>query len=395
MKAPGFLFDTSPFEHEMRIDCDYPGFAMRFPRFVDDGDRRFFASHNEIGQVIRVDNRTEAFAMSERKYRVGEIRIVHDVLLKREFECGWPTDYAKLRKAWSHSRSLSHQRRVDGDSDARYIEKAVYLIVPQSATLQHFVDGVIPKIAQVWPYVVNDPDISVIVDLEPQRWPVVVALWKRLVGASGRELVTFDRSLRVGTLYFTCITPPLHPILWHYGRELLRLPTQRTNGATRILYMSRSTGSTYNGGRRVLNDAAMLAAIGVELRARSLAPEMLVVFDHKLLGDANDPTFLERSSNYFRDVMLLFGPHGGAFTNLMFAPYGACVIEIQPQRADIVLQQHTFIHSAQWHQYYWQVLAASKSSNDDMLLDVEKFMRAFREAMNMCVSTAPRERREG
>ena len=135
-----------------------------------------------------------------------------------------------------------------------------------------------------------------------------------------------------------------------------------------IIYLSRRKGSL-SGGRRVINEGEL------EKHLRRFAGnngyEYVTFFhtDYKKLDD-----LLE----LFSRAVAIVGPHGGAFTNMMFAPKGTLVVEFIPNGA--IFTGPTFKeHLAPYqqamvmgHKYY--AVMSQFSRRDDITVNIREVL---------------------
>ncbi|KAK0205171.1 hypothetical protein DFS33DRAFT_1274120 [Desarmillaria ectypa] len=92
----------------------------------------------------------------------------------------------------------------------------------------------------------------------------------------------------------------------------------------KIMCMIRSNNRAKNGGRRVLNESALLDAIRALLEERG-KDEELVFFDEMKYGSVS-----EIFDYLNKNVMAVVGPYGGAMHRHRWVAQGTLVIEIMP-----------------------------------------------------------------
>jgi capsular polysaccharide biosynthesis protein len=134
----------------------------------------------------------------------------------------------------------------------------------------------------------------------------------QMAGIPAERLVEFDGPYwQVDKLYFVQLLNPMgnpspHTVSWLRDKFLGAAPASNS-AAGRLLYITRRDASQ----RRVLNEEEItdfLQGIGFEI----ICP--------------GDFSFAEQI-NMFRDANVVVGPHGAAFSNMVFAPAGATLIE--------------------------------------------------------------------
>jgi hypothetical protein len=139
---------------------------------------------------------------------------------------------------------------------------------------------------------------------------------------------------------------------WFRGNpnaELLRsqlLPASDTKGPER-LYLARG------GRRRCLNDAPIIE------RCKELG---FVVVDES-------PRTISEQIELYRDAKILFGPHGSAFTNMVWAESGAHIIEMVPTTFDV--SYHQGLTKSLGHRYTKISCANGPTASSGVTIDFE------------------------
>ncbi|KAK8792788.1 hypothetical protein WA158_004952 [Blastocystis sp. Blastoise] len=235
----------------------------------------------------------------QNQYHIGKIWIIKNSNLPMNIDCGWSSPYYP-----SNFKSSMTSRQLEG--------KYVFLPIPDGWSIQHFVDGVLPKLVQM-ESLLNDPNVKFLVELQNNRFPIVEKLYNRLGISSDRLLYSkqYQGTIHFEELIFPCITPPIHPYLWQRAQYLLKLPhiiNPNLPEPDTIVYISRNQG-TYNGGRRVVNEEQILEYLRDYL---SDTPYKLVLFRAKDYPD------LDSLFEFWSHAKIVLGPHGGAFANVIF-----------------------------------------------------------------------------
>ena len=120
--------------------------------------------------------------------------------------------------ACGYRSKVSHVLKARDISPWRWFRSLVPIIVPDGGTFQHFLDGALPKIIQALEYI-QRPQVRL---LMPRiRDSIKYEILKKL-NISRRNIVTY--SVGADYLVYTCVTPPIHPLLWQKARSLLGVP---------------------------------------------------------------------------------------------------------------------------------------------------------------------------
>lgn len=309
----------------------------------------------------------------QKEYIRGRVDVVSNGELPFTYDCGCFSDHSKAL-----SSSLQHPYKVSGT--------VVFLLVPNGATIHHFIDSVLPKLVQLEAFL-GDTSFRYLLDLSPQ-YTLVKALLERL-GIHPDQLLDYRSIKHLGDgisaerLVVPCNTPPLHPYLWQRAQYLLQLPhivnpslfTKNT-----ILYLSRRKG-TIGGGRKVVNEAVL------EGQLKQFAAEhgyQYVPFFHT---DYND---VDSLMQLWSSAAAVIGPHGGAFSNILFAQKGCLVIEFLPNGAIFTgstFKEHLSTYQQAMllgHRYF--AVMSPFTKRDDMTVNVEEVMNILEKSLlSFCV----------
>ena len=295
------------------------------------------------------------------EYTTGSIDIMEYGSLPFNYDCNCYSDYKQISVS-----SSAHKYEIPGT--------VVYLLVSNGATFHHFVDSVLPKLLQM-ESILNDPSIRFLVDLSPQ-YPIVEELYDRL-GITAKRRIDYRSIKNLGDvisaqrLVLSCKTPPLHPYLWQRAQYLLKLPHIMFPNQylpSSIIYLSRRKG-TLSGGRRVTNEGEL------EQHLKQFAQNNgynYVPFFH------TEYKTLEATMELWSTAVAVIGPHGGAFTNMLFAPKGTTVVEFLPN--GVIFTGRTFKeHLAPYqqamalgHKYY--AVMSQFSKRDDIVVNIHEVL---------------------
>ena len=124
-----------------------------------------------------------------------------------------------------------------------------------------------------------------------------------------------------------CRTPGIHPRLWQNARamywSLVNLPKSKPN---LLIYVQRTADNAKNHGRLIVNDNSVIELLRRYAMKYSLT---YLQYDHSKQDD-----HIGKQIELFSNARLIFGIHGGALSNINFAPSGTTIIEIMPYKSN-------------------------------------------------------------
>lgn len=258
----------------------------------------------------------DVLVMFEPKYLSGDLDIIENGIVNKQYDCGWPANHQTSLDEPSNQQPYGH-----------FKGSLAFVNVPQGFSFQHFLDGVLPKLVQLHEVITNYTDVyyafdfSFVDDLPRQ-------LCERLGIPSNRiidyqSLPWINGYVKADKLVLACRVPPLHPELWMKAQELLKLPWLKESWVQKrhiILYFSRNEG-TRNNERRVLNEQEVTKTIA------SFAKENNFEF---VIFHPSEFKNLDELFDFLANVDIVIGPHGGAFYNIIFMRRDIKVIELMP-----------------------------------------------------------------
>lgn len=281
------------------ITIQYPPFVLpRKPKFIDSAHRAWWPNDTttcqgicDRGDIISFDPSSDQFAIRGPCGQAGSLTLISSPLQKKQ------------------------------KNDTKPL---LWVPVPDSYSIQHFIDGTLPKYAQLdlatgffSTAAEKKKKAYAVQDLDRRRFPAVGWMTDELGLEIGPGVIKPDR---VSQVMYLCHTPPLHPILWKHGQRLLGTLTRPIEERTKIVYLSRH-GGTFNRGRRIDNEVEFLDRLRNVTKGKG---KELVTFVSSEYKD------LDALRVLFRDTWMVIGPHGGAFSNIMFLSPPAKVIEFVP-----------------------------------------------------------------
>lgn len=299
------------------------------------------------------------------EYTHGSVDVIPNGVMSFKADCSCYFDHAKALQS-SSERIYKVPLTV------------AYLVVPNGATFYHFMDSVLPKLVQLESFL-SDPSITFLFDLSPQ-YSIVAKLIARL-GIPQNRILNYRQinhlgdAIQANRLILACNTPPLHPYLFQRAQYLLKLPHIQFPSKYKprtILYLSRRK-STLGGGRRVMNESELEQHLKLFAEANHYN---FVTFFH------NEYTDLERLLELWSQAAVIIGPHGGAFTNMMFAPKGAVVIEFLPNGAvftGTTFKEHLSVYQqamVMGHRYF--AVMSTFTKRDDITVNMREVMEILK-----------------
>ena len=387
------------------LHIDYQTYAPFLPRFVNVDDRRAF-----IGDV---DNRVYLTAPpANASQLVGRVRVIWNGVIRPGHECSWKTSDEEF------------SRLGDGGRSATYVNQTLCpLLVPDGHTFQHFVDGVLPKLVQL---LTEAPRLATAVDrfvVYRPRDAVIYELLERL-GITRQRLMLVTREtwqvLEVRRLVDTCVTPSVHPRLWHRASQLLRPCNRDVHQLTaRCLYdepelntstrdpdaqhktrgdkdgdVQRSVQSTVAGASTSNSSLIILLSrrwtrnSGRRLLNENVVLEYLLgrFGRHRVARFGNRRVDLTTARRLFSRATAVVGVHGGAFYNIILAPPGCHVVEVMPLVAGggyLPAPPRRLAHTVVWRvadalgHIYWRLYASTSSPRNDLTLPIDKLRSAL------------------
>lgn len=200
--------------------------------------------------------------------------------------------------------------------------------------------------------------------------------------------------MELAQLVFACKSVLIHPYLSWRSAEMLGMPwakgrrhpfdTSSKNVVSysqndhlccshlKVMYMSRSDGRANNGGRRVLNEPAVLAAIESLLETRGRG-ERLQLFD-----PSKFPNVSALIETFSRDVAAVVGPHGGSLMNHRFAGPDTLVLEFLPTtRMEVI----NFEETSMLNQTYAAIVSPGIGASHDMEVDAADVVKLLSERL--------------
>ena len=307
------------------------------PYFAEEQDKGLF----ERNQIYAKD--LNPWPKSRLK---GIIEIIPGGTFARPFNCGWQEQNADF---FRQERPGSNHYKV-----------LIPLPVPESYAFQHFFDGLLPKIIQIYE-ILKLPDVKLLID-EP-RGKFVMETLDRL---NLRNKVVFGNvdTYSADFMIFACVAPPMHPNLMHTARLLLGAPEKLPVPSKEAYVTLARRPVSDNGGRYVNNENE------IEEYLKNRYGDRLVIFSGKLN--------LTEAIELFGKTKILIAVHGGALCNIYFASRDTHVVEIMPTDKAGRIIPFTLAHTVYWQlaqmlgQRYWRLPLPPDTRKGDVTVDRNK-----------------------
>ncbi len=314
---------------------EYEPFQITPPFFGDSSDERLFNENDMNLEFLGVQNKS--------KLR-GVLESIPNGVAGYHTDCGWPSKISDYRQ-------MVEWRAPQADV-------VVPLLVPDGFSFQHFLDGVLPKIMQAYDLIML-PGVKIALDVP--RDQIIFELLNRLNISCDKIIFT---SYIVSEIQInTCITPPVHPVLWQRARRKLGAPEHLPVRMRNALVILLTRSGSYNTGRTMLNYNHVLSYL------RTRYGSSLHVFE--------GPYNLAKSMDLFGRARLLIGVHGGAFYNLHFCSMDTHLVEIMPVMEDGspvpgIAHAIVWVMSQLLGQTFWRLHEHSHEDWGDVHIDLQR-----------------------
>lgn len=245
-------------------------------------------------------------------------------------------------------------RSLQRNYDQPVHDTVIFAAAPDSRSFQHFIDGVLPKLALTLSLF---PTAKIFVLEMPAPQSTAMQILLRLVDGVSERIVK-DRQFFCRTLILSCHTPCLHRMPFVLSRKLLRFDVSHGAQRNLVLFFDRPPGVALNGGRRLNNPQRLIDTL-----RRACAHCRVETFDHRR------HTSLDNLQAYLADAIFVVGVHGGAFYNTLILPHNTTVVEIFPTvlyRSNLAKHITWLLSSIYGHTYY---RLHTDGHSDDIVFD--------------------------
>ncbi|UJR11944.1 hypothetical protein I4U23_016122 [Adineta vaga] len=376
-----------------QISSAFEPFTIGLPNFFDNETRNWFLNTTHYRQYsqqcLHRNCETNGFFHNDSKEHLNiHLALVENGVYYND-ACGYNYDETALRRIFT---SKNHVSVV--------YDQAIIYTVPDGWSFQHFLDGIGPKLTHSRHYLDQYPNAKVLLLKGIQFDRSVKEIWNLLGVNESHRIIHYNRPMKVGAhlLINPCRTPGIHPRLWQNARamywSLVNLPKSKPN---LLIYVQRTANNAKNHGRLILNDNSV-----IELLRRYAIKHSLtyVQYDHSKQDD-----HIGKQIELFSNARLIFGIHGGALSNINFAPSGTTIIEIMPYKSNksslpIVCSMFDpnqfrpcvgysyYIQSQLLNQSYW-ILPNTVDEQDNVNVDMNRLEQLFNSVFkSYCTKTS-------
>lgn len=336
------------------MHIQYEPYAIREPFFATDEDRDYFFN--------LPDNMTKEIGVVQPDRLRGVITIIADATASDIQDCGYNSRLEVFQPVLNYNHNRG-RRRVPTDKKA-FLSP---LLVPASDSFQHFVDGVLPKIAQSYE-LLRAWNVTLLI--YAPKDPIIREIYQALHFPT-RHLLSYKTGDYVSDFQInTCITPPMHPVLWQKIRTLLEVPSAVSNSASDVVLFVRKTNA-----RSIQN----LKQVTNYLTARYSSRFKVI---NRGLHD------LESAKEAMSSAGVIIGVHGGAFYNMLFAPPKTAIVEVMPMSKKGATAPRMLAHTIIWRvaqsmgHNYWRVSVQSSTPLGDLSIPLDRLEATLDEVDN-------------
>ncbi|XP_077862372.1 uncharacterized protein LOC144344177 [Saccoglossus kowalevskii] len=322
-----------------RIKIDYAQFNIMEPHFISVKDRDLFYLN---------ENNKKAIGIATKDKLRGEIVVVRNGTHGTPYDCGY------------RGKVNSVMSGIGEHTGNNNFFALAPLVVPDSYSFQHFIDGLLPKIIQAYD-VIKIPSVKILV--ERFRDSIVLEILERL-NITGNKLVYYEKGeiYQAEHLVFACVAPPLHPLLWQHARNKMGVIDNAVEALPdNVVLVTRKEGVQMNG-RHILNRDAVVNVL------RERYGNRLIVL-HRGIHN------LGQAIEFHKNVKIIIGVHGGALYNSIFMPTRSYVVEITPtlktgQSVEGIAERIFWYQSNMIGQNYWRIPVQPQNQWGDVEINI-------------------------
>ncbi|KAJ6507609.1 hypothetical protein DFH09DRAFT_1000142 [Mycena vulgaris] len=381
----------------------YPDFSIREPYFARKQHRQKWRTFVQAAEDF--DRASLHSAWLHYKGQTGQNYVFRDVRYTTPF----------VADSWSPQACMSPLvetspiqpiSNADRSASKNLLPVALIALSPDSFSFQHFLDRVAHILVQGHhlhphsqsqtqsnPNPTSNSTVPYVLTGEDMGDKTVIELWRQM-GYSADHVLHEQATIAAERLIFSCRAVMVHPWLSLRTLELMGVPrSSPSSNRNKVVYMSRSHGGALNGGRRVVNEDAVLHGITALLEERGRG-EQLVMFTAATFGNVSH--LLEW---FTENVIAVVGPHGGAMINHRWAPNSTLVLEFLPaNKIALMIYEEASLLSQTYAAIIAQPVTPAKpikGVDDDMEVDVRDVVSLLRAHLGVVEREDPLRRRYG
>ncbi|CAF1292602.1 unnamed protein product [Rotaria sordida] len=368
-----------------QISSKLEPFTIALPNFPDNEARDWFLNttyYKRYSKQCPNDAcQTNGFFYNDSKEHLN----VHVALINNgvyfDDACGYNYNETALRRIFVSTNYVSV-----------VYDQAIIYTVPDGWSFQHFLDGIGPKLCHSRIYLDKYPNAKVLILQGPRFDQSVKEIWALLGVNESNRIIHYHRSMKVGAhlLINPCRTPGIHPRLWQDARSMYWSLVDLSKSKSilskpNLIYVQRTAANAKNRGRLILNEKLIVELLRIYASKHSLT---YIQYDHSKHND-----HIGKQVELFYNARIIFGVHGGALSNMNFAPSGTIIIELMPYRSDksslpivcSTFDPHTFrpcsgysyyMQSQLLNQSYW-ILPTVVDKNGNLNVNLTRLQRLF------------------
>lgn len=318
---PPYILHSSGYQESLsnKVNCDEH--ICRTPH-------SYLIQYNQspcFNNKINCSDETYFQVYYESKYTKGEVDVIKNGLLPPNFICDNSNSNNNNNNANNYLKEKPYSIK-----SKRYDGTVVYLLVENSNSLEGFVLNILPKVVQIESYL-QDKNIKFYIDLAPQNF-ILKQLLRRL-GISSRRIIRAlpnNENIRITAdiLILPCNSPKYNPLSLQRGQYLMNIPFLTNNNGigsenqNTIIYLSRNRGDYNNdNSKQVINERDVIITLRRIAKSNSLR---LIIYDNTKYNN------VDRVISIWDKVLIMVGPSGDAFYNMVFARRNVAVVELFP-----------------------------------------------------------------
>jgi hypothetical protein len=366
----------SNFNIEYKEEIIYPDFRIRLPEFTNTHDKELW-----ISKINNCDGFSSGFShrgfllddWAYYKNQRGENIIYNNSMYYNYPPIGWQDehcmDYNYNPQFYSYMNDIS--------SCQKFVDKLVISHTPDSYSFQHILDRsnrVLLQNQHLWK---NKSDVIFTSEVPHHSYPHGKFILDKL-NVNQFHNVNTNQKVCAKQIIFSCKTPRIHPYQSLLLNSIMNINNKISLTEKKIiLYLSRTTDKqTYNGGRKVINEAELIYYIKQLLTDRN-KKERLIFYSDLVIEFNNDLSLIQKYIS--ENVLCILGSHGGAWYHHRWAGENTLLIELLPSKHHAI---YFWEESSMYNQRYFPLIFDSQEHND-MIVNIEKVVNIMKDNLGI------------